>query len=233
MGEQPATMEGADFDSALIGAAFSIAAAEGWRRVSVAKAARAAGLDLARARLRFPNRISLLLRFGALADQAALTGVDQEGPVRDRLFDMLMRRIDTFQSHRPGVLALFRELPLHPETSLLLIYETQRSMRWMLEGAGVSTTGLQGALFEHGLVGVWLWTLRAWQGDHTEDLTATMAALDDALRRAESAARWLGAEETIGVAEDRAEREPGPDTTLVQAPPPPAPPEPPASPPPV
>jgi hypothetical protein len=43
-----------------------------------------------------------------------------------------------------------------------------------------------------GLVAVWLWTMRTWRGDETEDLSATMAALDSALRRAERAAEWLG-----------------------------------------
>ena len=32
---------------------------------------------------------------------------------------------------------------------------------------------------------VWLWTIRAWRSDESQDLSATMAALDAALRRAE------------------------------------------------
>ena len=43
-----------------------------------------------------------------------------------------------------------------------------------------------------GLLAVWLWTIRAWRTDDSEDLSATMAALDAALRRAEQAAEWLG-----------------------------------------
>jgi hypothetical protein len=34
--------------------------------------------------------------------------------------------------------------------------------------------------------------MRAWRGDESEDLSATMAALDAGLRRAEQAADWLG-----------------------------------------
>lgn len=62
----------------------------------------------------------------------------------------------------------------------------------MLEAAGVSTQGLWGEARVRGLVAVWLWTVRAWRSDETEDLSATMAALDVALRRAEQAAEWLG-----------------------------------------
>ena len=42
-----------------------------------------------------------------------------------------------------------------------------------------------------GLIAVWLWTLRAWERDESADLSATMAALDTALGRAEQAMRWL------------------------------------------
>lgn len=185
-------MDDAEFDRALIAAAFQAAAEKGWRSVSVAAAARAAGLPLARARERFPGRVAVLLRFGRLADQAALAEVPSEGPVRDRLFGLLMRRIDALQVHRSGVLALLRALPSEPPIALLLALATRRSMRWMAEAAGVSTRGIHGELRVKGLLAVWLWTIRAWRSDDTEDLSGTMAALDTALRRAESAAEWLG-----------------------------------------
>jgi len=185
-------MDDAAFDRALIAAAFQQAAAEGWRSVSVAGAARAASLPLARARERFPGRAAILLRFGRLADQAALTDAASYGTARDRLFDLLMRRLDTLQAHRAGVLALLRTLPADPPTALLLTLATRRSMRWMLEGAGVPTRGVGGELRVKGLLAVWLWTVRAWRTDDTEDLSATMAALDVALRRAEGVADRLG-----------------------------------------
>ena len=124
---------------------------------------------------------TILVRFGRLADQAALADAAADGPVRDRLFDLLMRRIDTLQSHRAGVLALLRALPAEPPTALLLALATRRSMRWMLDAAGVPTAGVRGELRVRGLVAVWLWTIRAWRADETEDLAATMAALDAAL----------------------------------------------------
>jgi hypothetical protein len=65
-------------------------------------------------------------------------------------------------------------------------------MRWMLEGAGVTLHGPRGDLIAKGCVGLWLWTLRAWERDTSEDLSGTMAVLDTALQRAERAAGWLG-----------------------------------------
>src|ERR1700744_2297331 len=102
------------FDNELITAAFEIAADRGWQRVSVADAARGAGLSLAEARARFPTRGTILLRFGQLAAGAVLEDAPATGPVRDRLFDLLIRRYDALQPHRAGIKALLRTLPFNP-----------------------------------------------------------------------------------------------------------------------
>lgn len=185
-------MDDADFDRALIASAFNLAAERGWHRFSIAQAARHAGLALDRARLRFPSRAVLLLRFGRVADAAALTGISDEGSRRDRLFGILMRRMDVLQNHRAGLLVLLRAVPCDARLALLLAAANLRSMGWMLEGAGISAAGPLGALRAKGLLAVWLWTLRAWRRDASDDLSATMAALDQALSRAEDAAGWLG-----------------------------------------
>jgi len=179
------------FDQALITSAFTLAAESGWASVSVAAAARAAGLPLEQARARFVGRDAILLRFGRWADQAALTGVTEDGSPRDRLFDMLMRRFDALQSHREGLRALMRALPSDPGTAVLLGASTRASMAWMLGAAGLRTGGLAGMLRTKGLVAVWLYALRAWERDDSADLSGTMAALDRALGRAEQFGTWL------------------------------------------
>ncbi|HET9019852.1 MAG TPA: TetR family transcriptional regulator [Acetobacteraceae bacterium] len=184
-------MDDAEFDRALVGAAFALAAERGWREVTVAEAARRADLPLDRARARFPMRAAILMRFGRLADQAALGLAPRDGPHRDRLFDLLMRRFDVLQAHRAGVLALLRALPGDPCLTAFLGLATTRSMGWMLDAAGIATTGLRGRLRTKGLVGVWLATLHAWRDDASEDLSATMAALDRALKQAERVDGWL------------------------------------------
>ena len=208
-------MDDAAFDEALVAAFFRLAAEVGWPRATVAAAARSADLPLAQARARFPSRAAVLLRFGRLADQAALADAPADGSVRDRLFDLLMRRFDVLQAHRAGVLALLRALPTEPPTGVLLACATRRSMRWMLDAAGASTRGVRGELRVRGLVALWLWVLRAWERDETGDLSATMAALDAALRRAERVAAMLGggtprreATADASMAEDAADGEP-------------------------
>ena len=211
-------MDDAEFDRALVGAAFALAAESGWRTVSVAGAARRADLPLDRARARFPARMALLLRFGRIADQAALSLAPREGPHRDRLFDLLMRRFDVLQAHRGGVLTLMRALPADPCLAALLAAANLRSMGWMLEGAGIAAHGPRGRLRRKGLLAVWLMALRAWRDDTSEDLSSTMAALDRALGQAERLDGWLAGRRA-------ASPEPPP------APPPVAPPDQPTAPP--
>jgi ubiquinone biosynthesis protein COQ9 len=181
------------FDAALIGACFAAIARDGWHRLSIPAAAQQAGLDLARARVRVPNRATLLYRFGALADRAALA--DQDGastaPVQERLFDLLMRRIDVLQAHRAGMIALLRALPTDPLAAMMLAAASLESMRWLLQAAGVPAQGVLGLLRAKGLLGVWVWTLRTWQTDDSPDLAATMSTLDTALARAAQIARSL------------------------------------------
>jgi AcrR family transcriptional regulator len=183
-----------EFDKALISAAFELAGSRGWTNVTVADAARSAALPLAEARRRFPGRATILLHLGRMADEAALAGADSsaDSTTRDRLFDLIMRRIDVFQAHRAGVIAMFRTLPADPLTALMLWGATLRSMAWLLDGAGISPTGLDRTVRAHGLAIVWTNVIRAWTRDEGEDLSATMAALDRSLDRAEQMSGWFG-----------------------------------------
>ena len=177
-------MEDAALDQALIAAVFSQAAFRGWGDVNIAEAARDAALPLDRVRARFPGRGAVLLRFGVIADGMALRAPSNEPSARERLFDMLMLRFDALQQHREGVQALLRHLPTDPGASLLLYTTTLRSMKWLLDGAGIPSGGIVGALRVHGLLALWTYALRAWDKDDSADLAATMAAVDRGLDRA-------------------------------------------------
>jgi ubiquinone biosynthesis protein COQ9 len=197
------------FDTALIAAFLRLAGEQGWHRANVAAAARSADLSLAEARARFPSRAAVLKAFARMADQAALEGATTDGSVKDRLFDLMMRRFDALQAHRAGVVAVARGVVFEPPMLILMACLTRRSMRWMLQAAGVSTAGPLGELRIKGLMAVWLWTLRAWERDTSDDLSATMAALDNALTRADQMAGWLSRRDR-----DDAGVEPDVDLTL-------------------
>ena len=185
------TMEDKQLDQTLIAAVFSQAALRGWADVNIAEAARDVGLPLAQVRARFPGRGAVLLRFGVMADQAALAAGSSEPSPRERLFDMVMSRFDALQQHRAGILQLLRAMRTDPGTSMLLYGATLRSMKWLLDGASIPSTGIVGGLRVHGLLALWLYALRAWESDESPDLSATMAAVDRGLDRAIQAENML------------------------------------------
>ena len=187
----PTSPAPSSLDEALFTASFELIAEVGWPGFSVAEAARRANLPLADVRARFACRMAVLARFDAMLDQSCLTDAITDGPMRDRLFDIVMRRIDGLQTHRDGVIALMRDLPRDPLTALALASLLLRSMGWLLEGVGISTVGLTGKLRTKGMLALWLHTVQAWSRDDSEDLSATMVALDNGLKRAAQAEATL------------------------------------------
>ncbi len=112
--------------------------------------------------------------------------VRAEDPARDRLFDVIMLRMEAMQAQRAGVLALMDHLREQPDGRLKLARLRARSGDWALACAGLDASETMPA----GVKALALaWVIgradRAWQRDGGEDLNATMAALDKALRSIE------------------------------------------------
>jgi len=123
---------------------------------------------------------------GVLAETPA---AEPDESARDRLFDVLMRRFDALKPHRAALKAIARGLASDPPTALCSAPAFLRSMTWMLEAAGLSSTGIRGRLRVRALALMYLCVLRVFVEDDSEDLAKTMAALDRRLRQAEP---WLG-----------------------------------------
>ena len=173
-------------DDALIGALWRVIAAHGWAGLTMGRLAAESGASLSLLRGRFPSRLDTLLLHGRVVDQAVLAGTiaGQGGAARDRLFDVLMRRLDALQPHRAGILRFLKELPRDPGLAALLAPPLAQSMRWMLDAAEIEADAGLRRVLALGLVAVWFGTLRAWAEDESEDLGHSMAALDRLLDRA-------------------------------------------------
>ena len=184
-----------DTEARLVAGLWQVVAAHGWAGLSMRRVAAVSGVAPAEIRRRCPTPHHLLLLHGRLVDQAVLEGVVPGAPddntPRDRVFDVIMQRIDALQPHRAGILRFVEDLKADPLLALALLAALPRSMAWMLEAAGLGSGGLAGLARAKGLAAVWLATLRAWTRDDTADLGATMAALDRALDHAEQVARAL------------------------------------------
>lgn len=174
-------------------AALALASEQGWRSLTLVDVAKRAGVPLADCYRVVPDKTALLGLLLAETDVFMLrdgAAYPSDAP-RDRLFDVMMRRFDGLQSRRAGMVAVVRGLPSDPATALRLTPQLARSLSWMLQAAGVSPAGISGLVRIKVLAAVYLCALRAWLDDETADMARTMAALDKALRRAETLARML------------------------------------------
>lgn len=179
------------FDRDVTAALLAVAGREGWSGTTMTAIAEEAGCTLAALRARFACREALLLRFGTIIDVTVAAGETTGETPRERLFDVLMRRFDVLQPHRAGVLAVARAAPGDPCLLAAGAPAAVRSMAWMLEIAGLPATGIAGQLRAKALLALWLAAFRAWAKDDSADMSATMAALDRLLDRAEGLARTL------------------------------------------
>jgi AcrR family transcriptional regulator len=179
----------------IVDAALTVAAESGWHRVSLADIAVQAKLPLPEVYAHFPSKIDILEAWFDHLDHAMMAGeIESEASHRDRLFDVVMRRLDAMTPHKEAVRRLAREGGGDPVTALCGMRRMQRSLALMLEAAGIPTSGLGGLARVEGMGFVYAYTLRAWLRDDSADLSRTMAALDKALRRAEGLAAliWRG-----------------------------------------
>lgn len=195
--------------AAIIDAALGIAAEQGWARITLADVAARANIPLVAVFEKFAGKAAILRAYLRQLDEAMLRA-EEQGPemsVRDALFDIAMRRFEAMAPRKQAIRAIMRDAAADPATGFCAGLRLLRTCRLMLEAAGVPTGGLRGAVRVQGMTVVYLYAFRAWLGDESGDLSVTMAALDKALRRAESFA-------SMTVGRRRPASEPAPQTPI-------------------
>ncbi|MCM2343423.1 MAG: TetR/AcrR family transcriptional regulator [Alphaproteobacteria bacterium] len=178
-----------------IEATLALAARDGWDAVTLPGIARHAKISLSALHEHFDDRYDILACYARMVDQRVLNAISpavEQSNHRDRLFDILMERFDVLNENREALLSIIQHLKCEPHQILTSLPYLGRSMRWMLEAAGLPTTGLRGAGHIAALSAVYIATLRTWAGDDSPDMSQTMAALDRHLGQAERLADMLG-----------------------------------------
>lgn len=111
--------------------------------------------------------------------------------VRERLFELIMRRFETLQPFRAGVKRLMRDRRGDPQAPLVAMCGLDRVTGRLIDAAAIRARGPWRRLVQFALAAVYARAFRAWLDDESADLAATMAELDKRLEQAERAARWL------------------------------------------
>lgn len=193
-----------------LAAAMALAAERPWREVTLTEIAAAAKVSLAQLHGAYGSKTAIVAALMRKIDDEVVAGADPstfDEPVRDRLIDALMRRLDALAPYKTAVGSILRDLGGDPVSALCVLPGFLNSMAWTLEAAGVGSAGLGGRLRVKGLALIYASSLRVWLHDDSPDLGRTMAFLDRRLAQAERLARFLPGERRRARAERSGEAE--------------------------
>jgi AcrR family transcriptional regulator len=193
----PASGDGPSSDTVherIVAAFLGLLAEKSFETIGFADIAERAGVTLADIRGEFASTLGIYAAHVKAVDRQVLSGgeadVAEDSP-RERLFDVLMRRLDVLTPHKDAVRSLLRSARRNPPLALALNAIAVRSQQWMLAAANIDSSGPRGMLRAQGLAVLYAQVLRVWINDDDPGLARTMAALDRELGRGARWATWL------------------------------------------
>jgi AcrR family transcriptional regulator len=176
----------------IVEAFFALLAEQPFEDIGYAEIAARADVSLATLREEFGSKFPIVAAHVKATDRKVLAGDEADmadEPPRERLFDVLMRRLEILAPEKAAIRSLMRSARRHPGLALALNGLAVRSQQWMLTAANIDAAGRRGIVRAQGLALLFAGVLRAFVEDEDEGLARTMAALDRALARGQ---RWSG-----------------------------------------
>jgi AcrR family transcriptional regulator len=182
----------ADPRGKIVDALMQLAGERRFEDISIRDICREAGVTLVDFRESFPSKGAVLASLSRRIDRAVLAQDSEdiaEESARERLFDILMRRLEAMAPYREGLREVTAWLKREPSAALAMNQVVLGSMRFMLEAADIElASGAAGAIKLQGLALAWARIVRVWLDDEDPGLSKTMAELDRELTRGERAA---------------------------------------------
>lgn len=152
--------------------------------VSLPLVAEKAKVKLSDMRSSYGSKLDLVAAFAEMIDTRVLDERDEDmddQPPRDRLFDVLMSRIDALADHKEAVRSLYRAARRDPAVALEFNRLETRSQKWMLVAAGIEVSGFKGGIVAQGLAVAFARVVNVWLDEADEGMPRTMARLDKEL----------------------------------------------------
>jgi AcrR family transcriptional regulator len=190
--KSPAPPAAASDREKIIAAFTALLAEKPIEQIGFAEIAKEAGVSLTQLRGEFASTLAIFAAHVKAIDRAVLAedfSDMAEEPPRERLFDVLMRRLEAMAPYRQAVRSLLRSAGRNPPLALALNGLAVRSQQWMLAAAEIDAAGPSGMVRAQGLALLFSSVLRTWVRDDDPGLARTMAALDRALGRGQ---RFVG-----------------------------------------
>ena len=169
-------------------AAFALAERKPWHEIGMAAIAEQAGLSLSELMRQAPSKSDILEAFARDIDEAMLLLFERypaEGEAHDRLFDVMLKRLEILQPYRLAIASVMGSRRADPAEGLRLLQSVSDSVGWILSAARVEQEPMWQALGRMGLIRAYLRVLAIWATEDDPGLTRTMAALDRGLRDVE------------------------------------------------
>ena len=181
----------ADPRGEIVDALMKLAGERRFEDISIREICREAGITLADFRDSFPSKGAALAHFSRRIDRVVLAQdtdeLADESP-RERLFDILMRRLEAMAPYREGLRETRAWLKREPTAALAMNQIVLGSMRFMLEAADIDLeSSAASAIKLQGLALAWARIVKVWLDDDDPGLSKTMAELDRELTRGEQA----------------------------------------------
>ena len=168
----------------IVDALLDLASERSWHSITMPDIAERAGVSLAEFRNHFPSKGAILGAFAKRIDTIVLEGTTHDLDTetsRERLFDVLMRRIDALAPHKDAMRSIMAGLRHDPLSLLAMNQVATNSMRFMLAAAGIDAEGPFGSIKVQGAVLSFAHIIDVWLRDDDAGLSKTMAALDTEL----------------------------------------------------
>jgi len=168
--------------------------------VSLPRIAETAKVKLSEMRAAYASKLKLVAAFAEKIDTEVLDGRDEElgdQPPRDRLFDVLMTRIDALGEHKEAVRALHEAARRDPALALDFNRLEVRSQKWMLIAAGIDVSGVKATIVAQALSVAFARVVSVWLDEADEGMPRTMARLDRELDKGSSFMKRLNGLESV------------------------------------
>ena len=157
--------------------------------VSMPLIAETAKVKLSDLRSAYSSKLKLVAAFAEKVDTHVLDERDEDmgdQPARDRLFDVLMTRVDALAEHKDAVRALHKAARRDPVLALDFNALEVRSQKWMLIAAGIDLSGMKATATAQGLSIAFARVVDVWLDEDDEGMPRTMARLDKELDKGTS-----------------------------------------------